>query len=219
MDKNRTDQQIQKDVVDELAWDPRVIAQGIGVNVTNGVVTLTGHVDTYYKKWSAQDAAHHVRGVRAVANELHLKLASTAQRTDEEIATAAMHAIEGDATLGDKLRVTVSQGIVTVSGEVEWNLQKEDAERALRRLAGVRGMTNSITVRQRSTPAEVKDKIKRALERLAVVDASSVSVEVQGSKAILSGNVRSWSEREQVARTAWVAPGISQVEDQIRIGS
>lgn len=214
----KSDEQIQKDVLAELKWDTRVMPNEIGVSVKDRVVTLTGHVDSFYKKWAAEQAAHRVRGVRAVANELEVKLPSTSERTDEEIAAAAAHAIDSDALLDSKnLHVTVSKGWVTLSGEVEWNFQKEDAERVVRRLWGVKGVTNLITVKTRPTPIELKDKIEKALIRDAELDAKKIEVDVQGSKAILKGTVRSWAEREEAERTAWAAPGITQVEDQIQV--
>lgn len=151
-------------------------------------------------------------------DDLELKLPTTSERTDEEIAAAAVRAIDSDALLDSKnLHVTVSKGWVTVSGEVEWNFQKEDAERLLRRLWGVKGVTNLITVKARPTPAELKDKIEKALIRSAELDAKKIQVEVQGGKAILKGTVRSCAEREEAEHTAWAAPGITQVEDQIQV--
>jgi len=218
MFESKTDEEIQKDVLAELKWDARVAPNEIGITVKNGVVTLTGHVDSFYKKWAAEQAAHRVRGVMAVASDLELRLPSTSERTDDEIAAAAVQAIESDALLaGNKLQVTVSQGWITVSGEVEWNFQKEDAERRLHRLWGVKGVTNLITVKVRPTPAELKDKIEKALVRSAQLDAKQIQVDVQGSKAILKGTVRSWAEREEAERTAWAAPGITQVEDQLQV--
>ena len=218
MFESKTDEEIQKDVLAELKWDARVAPNEIGITVKNGVVTLTGHVDSFYKKWAAEQAAHRVRGVMAVASDLELRLPSTSERTDDEIAATAVQAIESDALLaGNKLQVTVSQGWITVSGEVEWNFQKEDAERRLHRLWGVKGVTNLITVKVRPTPAELKDKIEKALVRSAQLDAKQIQVDVQGSKATLKGTVRSWSEREEAERTAWAAPGITQVEDQLQV--
>jgi osmotically-inducible protein OsmY len=214
---SKTDEQIQKDVLAELKWDARVAPNEIGVSVKNGIVALTGHVDSYYKKWAAEQAAHRVRGVKAVVNDIEVVLPSSSERTDEEIAAAAVHALESDSLLGGKnLQVTVSKGWITVSGEVEWNFQREDAERVLRRLWGVKGVTNLITLTPRPTPAELKQKIEQALIRAAELDAKKIQVDVQGSKVILKGTVRSWSEREEAERVAWTAPGVAQVEDQIQ---
>jgi osmotically-inducible protein OsmY len=212
----KTDEEIQKDVLAELKWDARIQPNEIGVSVRDGIVTLTGWVDSYLKKWSAEDVAHRVDGVKGVANDIEVKLAT--ERTDPDIAAAAVHAIEWDAFVpSDKVQVTVSKGWVTLRGEVEWQYQKEDAERVVRRLAGVKGVTNLITVKPRVTASELKKKIEDALVRNAEIDANKITVEVQGSKAILKGSVRAWAEREEAERVAWSAPGITLVENRITL--
>jgi osmotically-inducible protein OsmY len=212
----RTDEEIQRDVLSELKWDARIQPNEIGVSVKDGIVTLTGWVDSYLKKWTAEDVAHRVNGVKAVANDLELKLAT--ERTDADIAAAAIHAIEWDAFVpSDKVQVTVSKGWITLRGEVEWQYQKEDAERVVRRLAGVKGVTNLITVKPRTTAPDLKRKIEDALVRNAEIDADRITVEVQGSKAILKGIVKSWSEKEEAERVAWSAPGILSVDNRITI--
>jgi osmotically-inducible protein OsmY len=215
---NRIDEQIQRDVLAELKWDARVMPNEIGVAVKEGIVTLTGWVDSYSKKWAAEEAAHRVRNVKAVANDIEVRLSSAAERTDHDIAAAAVRALEWDAVLSiDKLDVTVSKGWVTLIGEVEWQYQKQDAERVVRRLTGVKGVTNLIVVKPRVTPSELKQKIEQALIRSAETDAQRITVEVQGSKVILKGTVRSWAEREEAERTAWLAPGVTSVENRIMI--
>ena len=213
-----SDEQIQKDVLTELKWDARVQPNEIGVAVKDGVVTLMGWVDSYAKKWGAEEAAHRVRGVKAVANEIEVRLPSTSERTDADIAAAAVRALEWDAFVSvDKLDVTVSKGWVTLKGDVEWQFQKQDAERVVRRLAGVKGVINLITVKPRITPSELKQKIEQALVRSAETDAQRITVDVQGSKVILKGTVRSWAEREEAERVAWLAPGVTSVENRITL--
>lgn len=189
----RTDQEVQRDVLAELKWDAQVQPNEIGVSVKDGVVTLTGWVDSYLKKWSAEEAAHRVAGVKAVANDIEVKLAT--ERTDADIAEAAVNALKWDTFVPtDRVHVTVSKGWVTLKGDVEWQFEKQEAERVVRRLSGVKGVVNLITVMPRVTPSDLKRKIEDALVRTAQVDAKHITVEVQKSKAILKGSVRSWAD-------------------------
>jgi osmotically-inducible protein OsmY len=214
----RTDEQIQKDVFVELKWDARVLPNEIGVAVKNGIVTLTGWVDSYVKRWAAEEAAHRVWGVVAVVNDLELRLPSSSERADPDIAAAAVNALKWDAFVPiDQIKVTVSKGWITLEGEVDWQYQKVDAERVVGRLAGVKGVTNFITVRPSVTPQGVKKMIEEALVRSVKTDAGRITVQVEGSKVTLKGTVRSWTERDEAERAAWQAPGITEVSNQIVI--
>jgi osmotically-inducible protein OsmY len=211
-----TDQEIQTDVMAELRWDPSVPATEIGVVVKDGVVTLTGTVDTYMKKWRAEEVAHRVNGVIAVANEIQVR--SIGERTDSDIAAAAVHALSWNSTIPQgKVHVTVDKGWITLKGDVEWQYQRQEAERVVRRLLGVKGVSNLITVKPAASPSDLKRKIQDALVRNAQIDADGITVEVEGSKAILRGKVRSWAEREEAERVAWLAPGITSVDNRITL--
>ena len=214
----RTDEAIQTDVLEELKWDTRVQPNEIGVIVKDGVVTLTGWVDSYLKKMAAEEAAHRVRGVKAVANDIEVRLPGSAERTDADLAKAVITALKWQAAIpAGTLDVTVSQGWVTLKGEVEFGFQKRFAERAVQRLSGVKGVTNLITVKPRLSPSDLKQQIERALIRNAETDARNITVEVQGSKVILRGTVRSYAEKQAAEDTAWSAPGVSEVDNRIVI--
>jgi osmotically-inducible protein OsmY len=213
---SRTDQELQNSVLAELKWDAQVQPNEIGVIVKDGVVTLTGWVDSYLKKWAAEEAALRVTGVKAVANDIEVRLAN--ERTDGDIAAAAARALEWDASIPpDKVQATVAKGWVTLKGQVEWQYQGEEAENVVRRLAGVRGVTNLIVVKPRVKPEELKKKIEDALVRNAQIDADRIKVEIVGTKAILKGAVRAWAEKKEAERVAWSAPGITEVENQVSI--
>jgi len=214
----RTDEEIQANALEELKWDSRVRPNEIGVAVKDGIVTLTGWVDSYLKKMAAEEAAHRVPGVKAVANDIEVRLPGFAERTDTDLAAAVLNALRWDAAIPTgKVDVTVSQGWVTLKGEVEYAFQKRDAERAVRRLSGVKGVSNLIVVKPQVFPSDLKQQIERALVRNAETDARNITIEVEGSKVILRGTVRSYAEKQAAEDTAWAAPGVTEVENRIVI--
>lgn len=212
------DTEIQRDIVAALKWDPSLRDDDIAVGMRDGIVTLAGFADSYADKWKAEQVAAKVKGVRAVANDIDVRLPSNSERPDPEIARAALDALQWNVSVPqDRIQVRAENGWLTLDGDVEWYFQKEAAERAVRYIRGVKGVSNLITLRVRSTPADIKQKIKEALQRGALVDADRITVAVDGSKVSLYGTVHSYAEMNEAMRAARSAPGVTEVESHITI--
>ena len=212
----RTDGDIERDVKEELKWGPDLDASDIAVSVKDGVVTLAGFVKSFTDKYEAEAAAKRVVGVAAVANDIEVRLPAIDQRPDPDIARDAVAAIKSQLPISSEhIKIVVKNGWVTLEGTAEWQYQRSTAETAVRRIKGVKGVTNSIVLKPRAEPTEIKKKIQEAFKRNAQVDADRITVEANGSEVILKGSVRSWIEREEAERAAWAAPGVTKVEDRI----
>jgi osmotically-inducible protein OsmY len=214
----RTEQDIKKDVAQELLWAPDLDEKDIAVNVTGGVVTLTGFVRSYLQKNAAESAAKRVLGVAALANDIEVRLPASDSEPDPDIARDAIAAIRRELPLyADKIKVLVDRGWITLEGVVEWQFQRENIESSMRHLRGVIGVSNLIAIKPRVAPTEVKRLIGEAFHRNATVDAARITVDADGSTVTLRGKVRSWIEREEAQRTAWSAPGVAAVKNEIAV--
>src|SRR6202035_4980061 len=212
----KSDSEIERDVREELKWDPDLDAEDIAVSVKNGVVTLAGFTHSYTDRLGAEAAAKRVAGVLAVANDIEGRLPAIDQRPDPDIARDAVASLKSELPIShDKIKVIVKDGWITLEGAVEWQYQKTTAENAVRKVKGVKGVTDVITVKPKVQPSELQRKIAEAFKRNAEVDANRITVEASGSEVILKGTVRSWIEREEAERVAWSAPGVTKVEDRI----
>jgi len=214
-----SDLQLRQDVVDELEFEPSVNAAHIGVAVDKGVVTLSGHVGSYAEKTAAVRAARRVRGVRAIADDIEVRYASDKKTSDDEIAKRAIDILEWDTVVpSGSIDVTVREGWVTLSGNVDWYYQKKAAEEDIQKLSGVRGVINTIEIKPRLKADDVKKKIEDALKRHAEVEAKEIRVTVRDNdRVILEGKVDNWDERYAVENAAWSAPGVRSVEDRLLV--
>lgn len=214
----KTDAQLKKDVTAELEWDPSINASHVGVAVKDGVVTLTGHLETFAEKYAVERAVQRVQGVNAIAVELDVKLEPSHKRSDSEIAEAAEMALRWHSLVpADRIQVRVEKGWVTLKGEVDWDYQRRSAEKALRPLTGVVGVSNAVTLKARTTPENVAARIRDALARHAQHEAKHIEVAVNGAVVTLRGTVDSWAERSAAFGAAWSAPGVASVLNEIKV--
>jgi osmotically-inducible protein OsmY len=216
----RLDSDIRRDVEDELRWDPDIDATDVGVAVHNGVVALTGFVRSYAQRTQAERDAKRVAGVVGVANDIEVRLPVLDQRPDPEIARDAVAALKAELPYSSEtIRVVVKDGRITLEGSVEWQYARERAENAVKRIRGVKVVTNSIELKPKVAPSEIRRKIEDAFRRSAEVDASRITVEANGSEVILRGTVKSWAERQEAERAAWAAPGVTRVDNRVTISA
>ncbi|MEO8609101.1 MAG: BON domain-containing protein [Chloroflexota bacterium] len=218
----KTDTELQRDVLDELAWEPSIKAQDIGVTVKDGVVTMTGHVPTYSEKWDAESAVKRVVGVRAIAEELTVSLFDGHERNDTDLAQAAANAIDWNVSVPHgKVQVKVENGWLTLSGDTDWNYQRDAAHNAVRHLMGVKGVDNLMHVNPPVRPAistvAVREKIESALKRNIMKDTDAIVIETDNGKVTLRGKVHSWQEHDDAGLAAWSSPGVYFVENYLTI--
>jgi osmotically-inducible protein OsmY len=216
----KNDIQLRRDVTDELEWEPSVDATQIGVAVKDGIVTLTGEVTHYAGKLEAERLVKTVAGVKAVANDVQVRVPGISVQNDTEIAEAALNALKWHTSIpSDKVQITVRDGFLTLEGHVDWQFQREAVENAVRFLKGVKGVSNMIKLAEKPKPKDVKAKIEAAFKRNAEVDAGHVQVETQEGKVILKGKVGSWTELSEAERVAWTAPGVTDVDNRLTVGA
>lgn len=212
----KTDSQLQRDVLDELRWEPEVEHAHIGVAADDGVITLSGHVPDYLQKIAAERAAKRVKGVKGVAEEIEVRFDFDPKTSDDEIAARILQLFNWDVSVpDDRIQVVVAKGYVTLTGEVDWNYQKVAAKAAAARIGGVKSVYNAVTVRARASAGDVRERIMAAIKRSSALDAASIDVSVEGGTVKLRGNVHGWNERRIAENAAWAAPGVTKVDDQI----
>jgi osmotically-inducible protein OsmY len=212
------DLQLRQDVLDELEFEPSINAAHIGVAANRGIVTLTGFVTSYAEKAAAERAARRVKGVQAIAEEIEVRLPSDTKRADDEIAARAVDILKWQVGFpADRISVKVEKGIVTLTGDVDWQYQKNNAEQVVHKLSGVINVVNQIRVAAPARASDIREKIQKALQRSAEVEASGINVQTEGGRVILSGKVRAWYERDIAERAAWSAPGVTEVQDHLTI--
>ena len=214
----KTDIQVQQDIIAELKWEPSVNAADIGVEVKDGIVTLAGHVSSYAEKWDAERVAQRVSGVKALAVEMNVTLPGLSKRNDADIARAAANVLEWMTVVPkDSIKAMVENGWITLSGEVEWQYQKESATGAVRYLMGVTGVSDQITIDPKQPLSTIGSEIEAALKRRAVANAPKISVKVKNDDVTLSGKVNTWAEHDLAWSCAWSAPGVRKVIDDITV--
>jgi len=216
----KSDSQIQADVIQELKWDPSVAHEHIGITVANGIVTLSGSIPSYFEKSAAEKAAQRVSGVKAIVEKIDVKLLSSYEKDDQDIAEAILNQFTWSVQVPETLiKVSVENGWVKLTGEVEWDYQRKAAENSVRGLTGVKGLSNSLTLKSREVQANVvKQKIEDALKREAMREAKQITVDIHGSTVTLSGEVHSFAEMSDAKLAAWSAPGVTKIENKLHIG-
>jgi osmotically-inducible protein OsmY len=211
-----TDKDLKQHVQNALEWEPSIDQSDIGVSADEGVVTLRGNVRSFSEKWLAEQVALRVYGVKGIANDLEVRIGRSAERTDTELAQAAVNALGWNTLVpAGKVTVSVTHGFIALKGAVDWQYEKDAAARAVRDLTSLKGVINQITVKPRVSAPDLRDKIEAAFTRSAEIDARRINVTATDGKVILSGNVKSWAERREAERAAWAAPGVTQVDDRL----